>query len=1246
MRSVVRPSRLVRAAALCLLLASGADGQSGAATTLMVSRPDPVKEAWRWQFFTEIDGLASVRVNRIVQGRTALWFATDRGVSSYDGYRWETYGNDRLPNEDVRDVAESADGTLWFATARGLARYQPASGGWETFGTADGLPGEDLTDLSITASGELWVATTEGVGRLGAGGWEVFRAREEIGNDRANRIVQGPDGDIWIATENGVSRFDGTTWHSYRRGTGLPGTSVTSACATSNGDLWFPMYGVGVTRHRRGSWETFGLEHGLPDLNVQEVFETRDGVVWAVCGSGIARLAEEKGAVRWTAYSRRNIKGLGNPFTAGVDARGGVWIGGRGARGVARLDYEGTRWTVHDLSASVSTLRGRGIGEDLDGGIWLGVDQGVVRFDAFDWKLQPVVKQPVTAVRSSDGKMLLIGGGHDTPVVYAVNGLSQQLLGSPPGEIPRAVCRDAEGVIWLATNERRLYTWNAEDAVWVPQRARVQLPNLIRDLVPLPNGSLWVVGERGVLARRLKTGLWQSLQLVSNPYIHAAVADLQGGLWFAHGHSGGGVTYIDPDGSTKTFSVLDGLPHDEVHAVAQSTDGSVWAGTSSGLAAFDPSTGIWSSPRGLPDEDVREVFASRDGALWIRTALGAVVRYWNDGLGPESTLLSPPDVVPSTGTATLVWSGKDAWSSDQTVLEYAWRLEDGAWTPFTTRDRVTLTELSPGAYRFEVRSRDPDLNVESEAAVHRFEVQPPIYQTTWFISLMTVMLGAIAFQTRRVVLSGRALRSANAVLKDTNVQLEETAIQAQAADRAKSRFLASMSHELRTPLNGIMGYAQILRRDRTLGDKQHRSVSVIRECGEHLLELINDVLDLARIEADRVELREERILLQAQLKSIGAIIRPRVQEKGLTFGFHADDRLPKTVLGDPRRLRQVLINLLGNAVKFTDTGEVALDVRLVERDNGHALIRFTVSDTGVGMTAEEQAKIFRPFEQVGEEERQAEGTGLGLAISRQIVQLMNSDIQVESAPGAGTRFWFELDLPEIADSEEETESERLPSGYRGDRKTILVADDTSDNRAVLVDLLSPLGFDIVEAENGQVALESAASIRPDLILTDMMMPTIGGLELTRRIRSDEALRDIPIIALSASVFEQNRQAALDAGCDDFEPKPVQVDSLLSKIGGRLSLVWTYDGEPEVSNLETEGPVVAPPREELEPLLDLARKGQIVRIRERLDTIAENAAYVPFVSELRSMADRFQMKALCERLERQISKLAQEPGEPA
>ena len=406
------------------------------------------------------------------------------------------------------------------------------------------------------------------------------------------------------------------------------------------------------------------------------------------------------------------------------------------------------------------------------------------------------------------------------------------------------------------------------------------------------------------------------------------------------------------------------------------------------------------------------------------------------------------------------------------------------------------------------------------------------------------------------------------LVRERTAELRTAKERAEVASQAKTAFLARMSHELRTPLNAILGYAQLLQMDKGLSERQLLGINTIHGSGEHLLMLIIDILDLSQIEAGKIELHPSAIRPQAFLASIADIIRIRAEQKNLRFEFQCGAGIPAAVEVDEKRLRQILLNLLSNAVKFTEAGHVLLKLELVHHDADarQARLHFEVQDSGSGIPEEEQERIFEPFEQAGDARSRAAGTGLGLAISRQLVRLMGGELLVESRVGVGSRFWFELPLPCPAIAPAGVPAPGIApaargviTGYSGARRRGLVVDDVQANRAMLADLLRPLGFETLEAADGKQALDVLqGSGGVDLVFMDQAMPVMDGMEATRRIRTLPGGDKLPVIALSAHASNVDRDDALGAGADAFVSKPFARDVLLGQVGRLLKLEWVRD----------------------------------------------------------------------------------------
>jgi PAS domain S-box-containing protein len=459
--------------------------------------------------------------------------------------------------------------------------------------------------------------------------------------------------------------------------------------------------------------------------------------------------------------------------------------------------------------------------------------------------------------------------------------------------------------------------------------------------------------------------------------------------------------------------------------------------------------------------------------------------------------------------------------------------------------------------------------------------------------------------------------------KQAEFALAQAKEAAEAASHAKSEFLANMSHELRTPLNGILGYAQILQRSKNLHEDERSRIDVIYQCGSHLLTLINDILDLSKIEAHKVELITNDFHFPAFLQGVAEMCRIRAELKGIHFRYQLASELPVGIRADEKRLRQVLINLLSNAIKFTDAGSVTFTISFASEGK----IRFEIRDTGVGIPQEKLQTIFQPFEQAGDRRRQTEGTGLGLAISQKIVEFMDSTIQVQSDIGVGSIFWFDVNLPEAQEwvKTSQTDDHGQIIGIKDRKPKILVADDKWENRSVINNLLSPIGFEVVEANNGEEGWRQILTFQPDLVITDLLMPELDGFGLIGRIRQSEEFNKIIIIVSSASVFESDQHRSIEAGGNDFLPKPVQAIALFQKLRQHLNLEWLYEEQkPERQLAQNNGELVLPPQAEIETLYELVMKGNFKGIIKQAAAIAQlDPKYAPFAKQLHQLAKGFQ-----------------------
>lgn len=455
--------------------------------------------------------------------------------------------------------------------------------------------------------------------------------------------------------------------------------------------------------------------------------------------------------------------------------------------------------------------------------------------------------------------------------------------------------------------------------------------------------------------------------------------------------------------------------------------------------------------------------------------------------------------------------------------------------------------------------------------------------------------------------------------KKTDAKLQLAMRTADNANKAKSRFLSNMSHELRTPLNCIVGYSHILQQDPTIPEHRREAVAILKRSGEHLSLLVEDILDIAGIEARKFTLRYEPIDFPAFIEHLVTIFRTQAEDKGLTFRCQVVDPLPQRIRGDEKRIRQVLINLLGNAVKFSSEGEIIF--RISYRTE---VATFQIIDNGEGIEPDDQEKIFQPFIRLSKSTGNAvAGSGLGLTISKILTELMGGELTVASRPGQGSTFTVRLLLTNLKNLAAEPDETHV-SGYQGTRKNILVVDDQAEQRNLIVTLLHPFGFNVAMAGSGGECLATVPVFKPDLILLDLAMHGLGGIDTAIALRKRGF--DAPILILSANAYPSDRQDAIEAGCNDFLAKPLQMRELLGKLRLHLSLNWIYQGvECEALPSPIQEPMILPPSWLLDELNQHVRIGDLMSLKQQLhELIRLDPGYKPFALRIRTLANEFRI----------------------
>lgn len=1066
-----------------------------------------------------------------------LWFGSDQGVVRYDGGRFTTFSIAGLTPGAVWAIIQDRNGDVWVGTIGGLRRYDGES--FRAVILPGGRQGNDVYALYEDRGGSVWVGTYGGgVSRYDGENVTTFTTEDGLPDNHVRTIIQDRAGDLWFGTNGGVARYDGKTFTTVSSEDGRLSYQVWAICEDRDGNLWFAVHSepdAAVLRYDGRGFTAFTTEDGLAGDYVMSIVQDREGHVWFATESGGVTQYEAR---TWTTFTTRDGLADNDVWSLVQDRNGHIWIGTRA--GVSR--YDGETFTTFTSADGLADDVGYRMLLDRQGNLWVGSWNGVVsRYDGRSW----------TAFGPADGL--------------------------PPGLL-QGFLEDRDGRLWTV-GVGGPTRWNGRGFTRIP--APVDPPN--RAMISAAedrDGRLWFGAQGGVI--RYDGETFDNITEGIDPPIRrvrAILQDQNDDWWF--GTLGNGVTRYD--GATfTTLTVREGLAHNRVQALALDRRGHLLVGTmGGGVNHYDGRVfANWTSEDGLAHDYVTSIMEDDQGNLWFGTRDG-VTRFHPPEPAPPPVVVeevvadrrypggSEVRIPSSVSLTAFVFRGLSFKTRPEAMI-YRYRLTgyDEEWQ--TTRaHRVEYENLGPGSYRFEVKAVDRDLVYSAAPATVTLTVHPP-YGQIGLIAALGLALATLLWQTVRVIQRDRRLSMANQNLEAQADQLAQAREAAEVANRAKSRFLTTMSHEIRTPLNAILGYAQILRRDKETPPAHRGAVETIEHSGNHLLRVINEVLDISRIEAGTLELQSAEFDVQDVAQNLDAMFGLRCRQRGLVW--HVDTPAAKLlpVHGDEPKLTQVLINLLGNAVKFTEEGHVGLKITSLPDDR----YCFEVSDTGLGLSSDEMAVIFEPFHQVERGGGPLEGTGLGLSIARRLVELMDGRLELESAPGAGSRFFFTVRLPP-SESERPNVSARqwshVDSLAPGCSVRALVADDVRENREILTRMLTDVGVGVTAVAGGREVVASVRRQPLDIAFVDIRMPTMDGLQVMQWVADQPDLNALKVVAVSASALEHERQRYLSAGFDDFIPKPVRAEQVYACMADLLHVEFSYLSETDGVVAATQEP---------------------------------------------------------------------------